>query len=70
MTSLTHTALPLRSRSRSKSLVRTALDRFIELRGQEVRRHALTPLVHGFDRFDVSDIERRSLFDMAARERR
>lgn len=71
MTLVTSTDLTTRSRSRSKGFIRTAFDRLFEVRDSTIRRHAGSILsIHGSDRFDLSEMERRSLFDMTGPERR
>lgn len=69
MTTLTDNDDTMPGRLTTHGLVHSAFGGFIKARDRKGRRHALGPSIH-FDRLDLSDIERRSLFDTGAPERR
>lgn len=60
---------PSLSRSHAKGILRSAFDRLIEARHLQARRYISNLSVQGHDRFDLADMDRRSLFEAAAPER-
>ena len=61
----------MRTRSNSYGLVRNAFERMMETRDRQTRRRsASTTSLYGAERLNISQVERQSLFDSVAPERR